>query len=26
LMNPQLLGDPSNRSTTMLVLSSDLLE
>jgi hypothetical protein len=25
-MNPQLLGDPSNRSTTMLILTSDLLE
>jgi hypothetical protein len=25
-MNPQLLGDPSNRSTTMLILASDLLE
>ena len=25
-MNPQLLGDPSNRSTTMLVLASNLLE
>jgi len=25
-MNPQLLGDPSNRSTTMLVLTSNLLE
>src|SRR5713101_4013683 len=25
-MNPQLLGDPSNRSTAMLILTSDLLE
>jgi hypothetical protein len=23
-MNPQLLGDPSNRSTTMLMLTPDL--
>jgi hypothetical protein len=25
-MNPQLLGDPSNRSITMLILTSNLLE
>jgi hypothetical protein len=25
-MNPKLLGNPSNRSTTMFVLASDLLE
>src|ERR1700730_16851394 len=25
-MNPQLLGDPSNRSTAMLILTSNLLE
>src|ERR1022692_138904 len=25
-MNPQLLGDPSNRSSTMLILASNLLE
>jgi hypothetical protein len=25
-MNPQLLGDPSNRSATILIFASDLLE
>jgi hypothetical protein len=25
-MNPKLLGDPADRSTTMLILTSDLLE
>jgi hypothetical protein len=25
-MNPQLLGDPSNRSTAMLILTSNLFE
>jgi hypothetical protein len=25
-MNPQLFGDPSNRSTTMLILTPNLLE
>jgi hypothetical protein len=25
-MNPQLLGDPSNRSSTMLIFASNLLE
>src|SRR5260370_7704589 len=25
-MNPQLLGDPANRSTAMLILTSNLLE
>jgi hypothetical protein len=25
-MNPQFLDDPSNRSTAMLILTSDLLE